>query len=120
MIFGNLRIGPGPDYTIHLGKVLLNHRMMVRLKKNGRWERKRGISNPSLAGLIKSIHEIRQANAPNGTLAAGKNVFAVCQDPSRLTVLMLHPRWHKDMSDKVRSALLELYFRELKIQATIP
>ena len=115
MIFGNLKIGPGPDYTIHLGKLLLNHRMMVRLKKDGNWQRKRGISNPSLAGLIKSIHEIRQTNTPNGTLAAGKNVFAVCHDPSKSNVIMLHTRWHHEMNDEARMHLWNLYLKEFKI-----
>ena len=120
MIFGNLTIGPGPDFTIHVGKILLHHRMMVRVIKNGRWERKRGISNSSLAGLIKSIHEIRQATTPNGNLAAGKTVFAVCHDPSRSTVIMLHPKWHQDMNDGARLHLLERYNNEFKIKQPSP
>jgi hypothetical protein len=120
MIFGNLRIGPGPDYTIHVGKVLLNHRMMVRVFTNSRWERKRGISNPSLAGLINSILEIQQAKTPNGTLAPGNNVFAVCRDPSKSSVIMLHPQWHKDINDKARRHLLERYTTEFKIKLPSP
>jgi hypothetical protein len=120
MIFGNLRIGPGPDYTIHLGKVLLNHRMIVRLKQNGRWERKRGISNPSFAGLINSILEIQQAKTPNGTLVKGKSIFAVCHDPSRSSVIMLHPRWHSDMNDQARLYLWKRYSNEFKIQQPSP
>ena len=120
MIFGNLTIGPCPDFTIHVGRVLLNHRIMVRVIKNGRWERKRGIANPSLAGLIKSIQEIRQAKTPNGRLTAGNTVFAVCHDPSRFTVIMLHPRWHNDINQEAISDLLEIYCKEFNIQARIP
>ena len=53
MIFVKLTIGPKPDYTLKIGKVLLNHRMMVQIIKSGRRERKFGASNPSLASLHK-------------------------------------------------------------------
>ena len=120
MIFGNLKIGQGPDCTIHAGKVLLNHRMMVRVFTNGRWSRKRGISNPSLAGLIKSLNEIRQAKTPNGTLAAGTTIFAICLDQSKSSMIMLQPRWHKDLNDEARLYLLERYTTEFKIKQLSP
>ncbi len=120
MIFGKLTIGPKPDYTLKIGKVLLKHRMMVQIIKSGRRERKFGASNPSLASLIKYLGEIFVTRAPNGKLTMGKSIFAVCFDPTKSTMILLHPRWHPEMDDEAKSRLWGVYIKEFGIEQPGP